>query len=57
VVVDLAAALGLRMIAEGVESAGQASRLHELGCERVQGYYFFRPLPAPEIERLLAKPR
>lgn len=57
VVVDLAAALGLRMIAEGVESAGQASRLHELGCEWVQGYYFFRPLPAPEIERLLAKPR
>lgn len=56
-VVDLAAALGLRMIAEGVESAGQASRLQELGCEWVQGYYFVRPLPAPEIERLLAKPR
>jgi EAL domain-containing protein (putative c-di-GMP-specific phosphodiesterase class I) len=44
-VVDLAANLGLRSIAEGVETTGQLARLRELGCDQAQGYLFAQPMP------------
>jgi diguanylate cyclase (GGDEF)-like protein len=49
-VVDLAANLGLRSIAEGVETAGQLKQLRELGCDQAQGYLFARPLPPADVE-------
>ena len=56
-VVDLAANLGLRSIAEGVESEGQLDRLREFGCDQAQGYVIARPMPpnevSPEILALL----
>ena len=59
-VVDLAANLGLRSIAEGVETADQLRRLRALGCDQAQGYLFDHPLAAacvPEaIERLATAP-
>ena len=48
-VVDLAANLGLRSIAEGVETIDQLERLRELGCDQAQGYLFARPLPPNEV--------
>jgi diguanylate cyclase (GGDEF)-like protein len=48
-VVDLAANLGLRSIAEGVETEGQLHRLRELGCDQAQGYLFARPLPPTDV--------
>ena len=45
-VIDLAANLGLRSIAEGVETQGQLDRLRELGCDQAQGFHFARPMPA-----------
>jgi diguanylate cyclase (GGDEF)-like protein len=48
-VVDLAANLGLRSIAEGVETTDQLNRLRELGCDQAQGYLFARPMPADEV--------
>jgi diguanylate cyclase (GGDEF)-like protein len=48
-VVDLAANLGLRSIAEGVETIDQLSRLRELGCDQGQGYLFARPLPPNDV--------
>jgi EAL domain-containing protein (putative c-di-GMP-specific phosphodiesterase class I) len=48
-VAQLAGALGVETVAEGVETAEQASRLTELGYRRAQGYYFSRPLPAPAL--------
>ena len=48
-VVDLVANLGLRSIAEGVETAVQLGRLRELGCNQAQGYLFARPLVPGDI--------
>jgi EAL domain-containing protein (putative c-di-GMP-specific phosphodiesterase class I) len=50
----MATALDLRVIAEGVESAAQLTSLLTLGCDEIQGYLFSRPLPADEMQRLLA---
>ncbi|HEX2063279.1 MAG TPA: EAL domain-containing protein, partial [Acidimicrobiales bacterium] len=44
-VVDLAHALHLEVLAEGVETAEQAAMLGDLGCDRAQGYFFGRPVP------------
>jgi diguanylate cyclase (GGDEF)-like protein len=48
-VVDLARNLGLRSIAEGVETDSQLARLRELGCDQAQGYVFARPMPADAV--------
>ena len=42
--------MSLRVIAEGVETAEQAGRLAESGCDHLQGYYFGRPMPAEKVE-------
>jgi len=44
-IVRLGHALGLRIVAEGVETRGQRDALRALGCDEMQGYYFSRPLP------------
>jgi EAL domain-containing protein (putative c-di-GMP-specific phosphodiesterase class I) len=52
-VVDLAANLGLRSIAEGVETSDQLDRLRELGCDQAQGYLFARPAPPGDVQRAI----
>jgi predicted signal transduction protein with EAL and GGDEF domain len=52
-VVDLAANLGLRSIAEGIETKHQLDRLRELGCDQAQGYYFARPLPPRDVPQAI----
>ncbi len=56
-VIALAKALGLKVVAEGIESIHQFHQLRVLGCEYGQGYLFSKPLPVAEIERLLADNR
>jgi diguanylate cyclase (GGDEF)-like protein len=50
-VIDAAHALGLRVIAEGVERATQLVLLRELGCDAAQGYFISRPVAAGELAR------
>jgi EAL domain-containing protein (putative c-di-GMP-specific phosphodiesterase class I) len=52
-IVSLAANLGMEVVAEGIETRGQANALRALGCRRGQGFLFSKPLPAEEAERLL----
>jgi diguanylate cyclase (GGDEF)-like protein len=47
--IALGHALGLRLVAEGVESLEQAEQLTALGCEELQGYFFARPLEAASL--------
>jgi diguanylate cyclase (GGDEF)-like protein len=54
-ILGLAGTLGLAVVAEGVETAEQAARLHALGCELGQGFYFGRPQSAAELTALLEK--
>ena len=53
VIIDLAHALGVKVVAEGVETADQYERLQALGCDEVQGYFAGRPMPAAEFEVFL----
>ncbi|HEV2061281.1 MAG TPA: EAL domain-containing protein, partial [Solirubrobacteraceae bacterium] len=48
-VVGMARALGMRVVAEGVETAEQAQRVAALGCDMAQGYLFDRPLQADQV--------
>lgn len=52
--VSMARALGLEVIAEGVETEAQARFLTDKGCPQGQGFFFARPLPAAEVATLLA---
>ncbi len=54
-VVAIARSLGLSTVAEGVESAEQAARLHELGCDEAQGYFFARPMPVDQVGAVIAR--
>jgi EAL domain-containing protein (putative c-di-GMP-specific phosphodiesterase class I) len=49
----MAHGLGLKVVAEGVETAEQLAFLKKVGCDWAQGYYFSGPLRAEEIEPLL----
>lgn len=52
-IVIMAHKLGLKVIAEGVETEGQCRLLMDIGCDYGQGYLFSKPLPAADFERLL----
>ncbi len=48
-VVDMAKKLGIQTLAEGVETKEQFEFLRSIGCEKVQGYYFGRPMPVEQM--------
>ncbi len=52
-ITTLAEALGMETTAEGVENVDQLDILRSQGCNQIQGYYFSKPLPKSEVDRLL----
>lgn len=52
-IINLSQALGAYTVAEGIEYADQAAALRKLGCDRAQGFYYCRPLPAQALSALL----
>lgn len=55
-IIQIAKNLRIEVLAEGVETEKQFVYLKENGCDIIQGYYFYRPMPASEIERLVSNP-
>jgi diguanylate cyclase (GGDEF)-like protein/PAS domain S-box-containing protein len=54
-IIDLAQAMGINAVAEGVETLAQVTGLQDLGCPVAQGFYFSRPLAAADFDTLLAR--
>lgn len=54
-IVALGSGLGLKVVAEGVETEEQFAFLHQVGCDVAQGYFLSRPLPANEATQFLSK--
>lgn len=52
-IMDLARWMDLAVVAEGVETKEQLERLREAGCDYAQGYYYAKPMPRADFERLL----
>jgi EAL domain-containing protein (putative c-di-GMP-specific phosphodiesterase class I) len=55
-IIDLAHALGLDAIAEGVDTATALCSVAELGCDFAQGFYLSPPVPADQLLAVLATP-
>jgi EAL domain-containing protein (putative c-di-GMP-specific phosphodiesterase class I) len=55
-IITLARNLGIEVVAEGVETAEQVALLQALDCEFGQGYYFAKPLPPEEAQKMLPAP-
>lgn len=51
-IINLAKNLEIRVIAEGVENSKQVEFLKDESCDEIQGYYYYKPMPADEIERI-----
>jgi diguanylate cyclase (GGDEF)-like protein len=52
-IVELAHSMDLRVIAEGIENVDELRYFSQLKCDELQGYYFSKPLPPDEFERIL----
>ena len=54
-VIELAKKLRLTVVSEGVETDEQVDFLKKLECELIQGYYYYKPMPSAEFEKILAE--
>jgi EAL domain-containing protein (putative c-di-GMP-specific phosphodiesterase class I) len=54
-IITMAHALGMRVVAEGVENEAQVKILRSLECDEIQGFYISKPLPPSEAQALLSK--
>jgi hypothetical protein len=55
-IIEIARALGMTTVAEGIETPTQLKRLRDLGCPLAQGFLFARPLEAAAMAELVARP-
>lgn len=55
-IIQLAQTMGLKVVAEGVETDAQSNMLAKLRCDYLQGFYYSKPIPAIEFEEVLRNP-
>lgn len=53
-VVSLAKSLNLETVSEGVETQNQVDFLKGLGCDMIQGFFYYKPMPGPDFEQVIA---
>ena len=51
--IDMGHSLGMKVVAEGIETELAADRLRALGCDIAQGYLYAKPMPLDQLERWL----
>jgi len=56
-IIDMARALGLKVIAEGVETLGQSNLLVDMGCDELQGFLYSLPIPADDLQKMAMQRR
>jgi diguanylate cyclase (GGDEF)-like protein/PAS domain S-box-containing protein len=56
-IINLAHGLGIKVVAEGVEDAGQIEQLRSLNCHRMQGFFFSHPVDSVLVAKLLSDPK
>ncbi len=56
-IVELAKSLNYQTVSEGVETDEQVEFLREIGCDMIQGYYYYKPMPVKEFEELVKSQR
>lgn len=54
-IIEIAHDLDLTVVAEGVETQGYADYLREIGCDYIQGYFYYKPMPVEEFEQRFVK--
>jgi diguanylate cyclase (GGDEF)-like protein/PAS domain S-box-containing protein len=54
-IITMGKSLGLTIVAEGVETAGQAAFLSAHGCDEIQGYFYARPAPVKDFELVISR--
>jgi EAL domain-containing protein (putative c-di-GMP-specific phosphodiesterase class I) len=54
-IIQMAHSMGIEVLAEGVETEQQLAYLNSLGCDKLQGYLFSKPVPYDEFEKLLKR--
>ncbi|MBU3197409.1 EAL domain-containing protein [Clostridium algidicarnis] len=52
-IINLSHNMGIKVVAEGVEDYNQLKLLEDMGCDKIQGYIFSKPLPAKDAERFM----
>lgn len=52
-IIEMAHAMGVKLVAEGAETQAQVDFLRDNGCDYIQGYYFYKPMPEEEFVKLL----
>lgn len=52
-IIDMVKKFDIRTVAEGIESMDQVEYLKQIGCDYVQGYVFYRPMPQSDYETLI----